>query len=157
MKKKKKKRERRERSGIHLSSDVGRPMANRQSKRFSTAPIPSPLPPSPSSPLSVSSPSSTPKPPSLEEVFATPNLREAFHRFAESQHAEENFLFWMEVEAYQHIDGSEDRQERAKKIIDVLSPYAYSMISSLLLLFLLVRHCSHFSYFPAFLGDGLLI
>ncbi len=85
------------------------------------APVPSPAPiltPStPPPPLPSSSP--PPKPPSLEEVFASPTLQEAFRRFAESQHAEENFLFWIEVEAYRQIDGFQERQDRAKKIIDV--------------------------------------
>eukprot|EP00008_Paramoeba_atlantica_P011007 CAMPEP_0201490514 /NCGR_PEP_ID=MMETSP0151_2-20130828/26606_1 /ASSEMBLY_ACC=CAM_ASM_000257 /TAXON_ID=200890 /ORGANISM="Paramoeba atlantica, Strain 621/1 / CCAP 1560/9" /LENGTH=167 /DNA_ID=CAMNT_0047876503 /DNA_START=173 /DNA_END=676 /DNA_ORIENTATION=+ len=55
-------------------------------------------------------------PPPLISILKDEQMHEAFHQFAESQHCEENVMFWKAVEEYKE---EEDNDLRRKKGVDV--------------------------------------
>lgn len=58
--------------------------------------------------------------PTLAEVLTTHKLRDAFLKFAEAQHAEENFLFYLDVEAYRRLTSPNELVHHSRLIVEVL-------------------------------------
>jgi hypothetical protein len=57
--------------------------------------------------------------PTLADVMTNHKLREAFLQFAQTQHAEENFLFYMDVEAYRRLVTPRDLIHHSRQIVEV--------------------------------------